>query len=178
LLYSTFIGGNINDRGYGIIVDSEKNIYIIGTTLSSDFPTTSSGFDNSQGGYFDVFVLKLNLLTAHIDSISPIPSVEGKTITFEGSGTNGGDVVRYLWSSSLDGELYNGTDASFSLLNLSVGNHTISLRVQDNRSAWSEEVSTTLEIKKKEDEGAGFELTLMLLVLAGCVVVVGRKKNG
>lgn len=38
LLYSTYLGGSGDDRGYAISVDNVGNAYIAGETLSSDFP--------------------------------------------------------------------------------------------------------------------------------------------
>ena len=61
LLYSTFIGGNVEDIARGIEIDSNGNAYIGGYTQSSNFPTTPGAYDTSyNGGYTDVFVTKLN----------------------------------------------------------------------------------------------------------------------
>ena len=62
LSYSTYLGGNYNDNGYGIAVDSLGNAYITGQTSSLDFPTVNplpSG--HPEGAAYDfVFVTKLN----------------------------------------------------------------------------------------------------------------------
>ncbi len=60
LLYSSYIGGDGNDYGGGIALDSENNIYVTGHTRSSDFPTTSGCFDNSSNGEGDIFVCKFD----------------------------------------------------------------------------------------------------------------------
>ena len=61
LVYSTFVGGDDFDRGVGIALDSENNIYITGDTDSSNFPTTSGCFDDSHnGGMSDAIIFKLN----------------------------------------------------------------------------------------------------------------------
>jgi hypothetical protein len=39
--YSTFLGGTSDDMGNGIAVDKNGNAYIAGTTMSTDFPTTT-----------------------------------------------------------------------------------------------------------------------------------------
>jgi hypothetical protein len=39
LLFSTFLGGTSLDEAYGVAVDSARNIFVTGTTVSGDFPT-------------------------------------------------------------------------------------------------------------------------------------------
>jgi Carboxypeptidase regulatory-like domain/Beta-propeller repeat len=60
LIYSTFLGGSLNDTGNGIAVDSSGNAFVTGNTPSSDFPTTVGAFDTIRTGVSDVFVTKLN----------------------------------------------------------------------------------------------------------------------
>jgi len=60
LLASTFLGGSSIDMSNWIILDYNGNIYVTGGTSSSDFPVTSSAYDNTFNGNSDVFVSKLN----------------------------------------------------------------------------------------------------------------------
>lgn len=60
LVYSTFIGGNYEDRGMNIEVDGSGNVYITGYALSTTFPVTQGAFQSNNGGNEDVFVAKLN----------------------------------------------------------------------------------------------------------------------
>jgi hypothetical protein len=39
-VYSTYLGGSASDNLFGVALDSSKDVYVIGTTLSPDFPTT------------------------------------------------------------------------------------------------------------------------------------------
>ncbi|HKZ63454.1 MAG TPA: PKD domain-containing protein, partial [Thermoplasmata archaeon] len=61
LLYSAFLGGIDWDNGVSIAVDASGSAYVIGYTVSTDFPTTPVAFDTSHnGGWNDAFVTKLN----------------------------------------------------------------------------------------------------------------------
>ncbi|MBK1702788.1 SBBP repeat-containing protein [Thiococcus pfennigii] len=58
-LYSTYLGGSEDDRGWSIAVDIAGNAYVTGYTESSDFPTVNALYPNLSG-YHDAFVFKLN----------------------------------------------------------------------------------------------------------------------
>ncbi|MCC7551872.1 MAG: SBBP repeat-containing protein [Methanobacterium sp.] len=58
LEYSTYLGGNLFDKGRGLAVDNEGNIYIAGQAQSTDFPTTSEAYQKNNAGSADVFVAK------------------------------------------------------------------------------------------------------------------------
>jgi hypothetical protein len=60
LSYSTYLGGSSIDDGFGIAVDGDGNAYVVGSTVSTDFPATAGTFGTSLNGRFDVFVTKLN----------------------------------------------------------------------------------------------------------------------
>jgi len=59
LVYSTYLGGSGEDRGYGIAVDSQGNAYVTGETASANFPTQNA-YQGSNGGNGDAFVTKLS----------------------------------------------------------------------------------------------------------------------
>lgn len=44
LVYSTYLGGSTQDQLNGIAVDSNGNAYVVGGSLSTDFPTTPGAF--------------------------------------------------------------------------------------------------------------------------------------
>jgi hypothetical protein len=64
LVYSTYLGGTGKDYGYGIAVDGSGDAFVVGTTFSSNFPTTAGVFQPACGGGAcvagDAFVTELN----------------------------------------------------------------------------------------------------------------------
>jgi gliding motility-associated-like protein len=62
LLYATYIGGTLsNDQPHSMIVDSDLNLLILGTTKSSDFPIDNvNAMDPTYNGAGDIFVFKLS----------------------------------------------------------------------------------------------------------------------
>ena len=48
ILFSTYLGGAINDFGQAVALDDNGNVYIAGTTFSSDFPVTDGSNGSSR----------------------------------------------------------------------------------------------------------------------------------
>ncbi|MBI3193795.1 MAG: T9SS type A sorting domain-containing protein, partial [Ignavibacteriae bacterium] len=61
LLYGTYIGGFADDWCRTLIVDSTGDVYVVGRSPSSDFPTTPGAFDETYSGSYDVTITKLHL---------------------------------------------------------------------------------------------------------------------
>jgi hypothetical protein len=61
IVYSTYLGGNRNEFPFGMAVDAQGSVYVTGSALSANFPTTAGAFDRTYGGGVDdVFVSKLD----------------------------------------------------------------------------------------------------------------------
>ncbi|MBL4623782.1 MAG: gliding motility-associated C-terminal domain-containing protein [Flavobacteriales bacterium] len=60
LIWSTYLGGLVYDAGYGIQLNNAGDLYIVGGTKSSSFPTTAGVLDSSFQGITDGFITKLN----------------------------------------------------------------------------------------------------------------------
>ena len=64
LVYSTYLGGTLNDDATAIAIDSTGDAYVTGSTCSTDFPVTSGAFQTSYHGggcaLGDAFVTKIN----------------------------------------------------------------------------------------------------------------------
>ncbi len=64
LVYSTFIGGNADEKGHALFPGSKGEIYVTGYVQSADYPTTMGAYDttlNNTANYLtDVFISRLN----------------------------------------------------------------------------------------------------------------------
>ena len=50
LIYSTYIGGNSDELPHSLIVNSFDELFILGTTSSPNFPTTTNAYDSTFNG--------------------------------------------------------------------------------------------------------------------------------
>lgn len=60
LIYSTFLGGSGYEEGRSVVIGPTGNIYVVGTTWSTDFPITKDAFFPTHRGEADVFITKLD----------------------------------------------------------------------------------------------------------------------
>jgi photosystem II stability/assembly factor-like uncharacterized protein len=56
LIYSTYLGGSLQETATGIAVDNFGNAFVTGNTSSIDFPVTGQAFQATRRGSFDAFV--------------------------------------------------------------------------------------------------------------------------
>jgi len=68
-IYATYIGGTGEDHPHSMIVNNQNELVVMGSTASSNFPTTAGAYDrvlNNNTGVpssnFDIFLFKLNEL--------------------------------------------------------------------------------------------------------------------
>jgi beta-propeller repeat-containing protein len=90
LAWSSYLGGSDYDEGYGIAIDGSGNVYVTGSTKSSDFPA-SGGVDTSHGGgVYDAFVTKVDASGSTLAWSSYLGGSAGdggKGIAVDGSGS-------------------------------------------------------------------------------------------
>ena len=129
LVWGTYLGGSGVDMTWTIAVDSDGNVYVMGSTSSSDFPTTPGAFDTSYN-YGDGFATKFSANGALVwstylgssegDALIRIPVDGDGNIYVAGTTYNGGaDVVvrkfsadgALLWSTYLGGSYDDAVSA-------------------------------------------------------------------
>ena len=66
-IYSTYLGGDHEDRATGIAVDGSGNAYVTGWTESANFPSTASAYSSThEAGYKSVFVTKIDAVGSQL----------------------------------------------------------------------------------------------------------------
>ncbi len=58
--YSTFLGGGPSDNAWAVVLDSAGNSYVVGETLSPNFPTLNA-FNDTWSGDDDIFLTKFSI---------------------------------------------------------------------------------------------------------------------
>jgi len=118
---------------------------------------------------------------AYIDYVSKSKVFKGESVEFEGDGDDDGTIVGYRWTSSIDGEIYNGTEWNFTISNLSVGKHNITLQVQDNHGVWSFGNYTKVKVEEKNmfllEPVGPLPLMAYIVMIAVVISVVGISKR-
>lgn len=75
LILSTYLGGTGNDVGNGIVRDGGDDVYVVGSTTSTDFPTLNP-FQKANNGATDAFITQMGSTTAAVVTLTP------STLTF------------------------------------------------------------------------------------------------
>ncbi|KAF0244017.1 MAG: beta-propeller repeat-containing protein [bacterium] len=57
-VYSTYLGGKAQDASLAMAIDKDGTVYLTGSSISSDFPTTNA-FQRVSGGNSDAFLVKI-----------------------------------------------------------------------------------------------------------------------
>jgi hypothetical protein len=70
LVYSSYLGGSACNLGWGIAVDSAQNAYVMGETVTTNFPVTANAVDPTFNGVSDIFITKVNTTIAGPASLS------------------------------------------------------------------------------------------------------------
>ncbi|WP_210514390.1 DUF7948 domain-containing protein [Hymenobacter terricola] len=59
-VYATYLGGSSDDHPHSLVVDRAGNLVILGSTSSSNYPTSTTAYDRTFNGVADIILSKLN----------------------------------------------------------------------------------------------------------------------
>ena len=60
LLWASYLGGSEDEYPHSLVVDYNDDLVVMGTTYSSDFPTTPNAYDTVHGGVTDILVTRIS----------------------------------------------------------------------------------------------------------------------
>jgi gliding motility-associated-like protein len=103
-VYSTYLGGNLRDWPHSLMVDSDNQLVVFGSTESENYPTTEGAFQTEyNGGSADIIISKFN--AAGTDLVAS---------TFLGGsdedGRNTSFTLRHNYGDDARGEVFIGDD--------------------------------------------------------------------
>ncbi|MFZ5551935.1 MAG: PKD domain-containing protein [Bacteroidota bacterium] len=110
LMFSTYLGGDNTDAPHSLVVDANDDLFVLGSTGSSNFPVTAGCYDNTYGGGIavappasgtnyttgsDIFVTKFNPTGTALAGSTYIGGTGNDGLNMAGTLTyNYGDVFR------------------------------------------------------------------------------------
>src|SRR6185503_7388869 len=60
LLFSTYYGGSTNEQPHSLMVNASNQLFVVGRTNSTNFPTTAGVYKTTNSGGYDIIVGKFN----------------------------------------------------------------------------------------------------------------------
>lgn len=118
-IYATYLGGNQTELPHSIVVNSRDELFVLGTTSSSDFPFIAGCYDNSfAGGVLSNLSQGLGVIyNAGSDLIVSRLSEDGSSLlasTYVGGSGNDGlnlsSVLKYNYADEVRGEIFIDKD--------------------------------------------------------------------
>ncbi len=105
LVYSTYIGGSINDQPHSLVVNSNNELCIYGRSNSPNFPTTVGAYNRVLQGLADIAVVRLNQTGTGLIGSTLIggSSNDGANVTTQVYGANMS--LKYNYADDARGEI-------------------------------------------------------------------------
>lgn len=111
LIYSTYIGGSGNESPHSLIVNSNNELLIMGTTASANYPVSATAYDNTFNGgvtYTGSIPNYIGGSDIVISKLNPSGTVLLASTFIGGSGNDGlntGPAIQYNYADDYRGEI-------------------------------------------------------------------------
>jgi hypothetical protein len=100
LVYSTYLGGSAGEESISMTLNSAGNAFVVGTTDSSNFPTTSGALQTTYGGNGNPINCNFSFFTTCGDGFVAKLNSTGSALTY--STYLGGNAADYVSAIKLD----------------------------------------------------------------------------
>jgi len=60
LIYATYLGGNDDDYPHSLVVSDNDELFVLGSSHSTDYPTLTTAYSTTLNGSYDIVISKLN----------------------------------------------------------------------------------------------------------------------
>jgi len=132
LIYSSYLGGSGADAANGIAIDAQGNVYITGTTNSSNFPATPGVLQSKASGGLDAF----------ISAVSTAGTLTASTF-FGGTGDDQGVAIAIVQNAPGDQDVVVACSTASASLNS--GPHPIQTGFMGQSDAYIGEIDHALQ---------------------------------
>jgi len=114
ILFSTYFGGTANESGVDFVQNSSGNLYVIGSTNSTDLPVTAESYPAPNSGLGMPFIFRINSALSSVLS-STYLHTSGANSTSVSANTLGlsGDLNDIIFGGGVTGSLANSTSNSY-----------------------------------------------------------------
>ena len=120
-VYSTYFGGSLDDIFLGLSFDPSGNLWLVGNTVSQDFPVTSNAAQSKFGGARNMFVFQGDAMVVEFGKVLSVPSILADgTGVIHGATYQPGHVVSGSWVS-IKGSGFTDSTVDWSSFNFSSG---------------------------------------------------------
>lgn len=154
LIYSTYLGGESREIPHSLIVDSDNNLFVLGTTDSDDFPTTTNAADQTFNGGPSITNLSFSVPYVNgADMIVAKFNASGSALLgstyLGGNGTDGlnrNNVLAYNYSDEARGEIILDNEGNVVIVSATTSNDfpAVHLGYQTTKSSGQDGVVSKL----------------------------------
>ncbi|MGE0481758.1 MAG: SBBP repeat-containing protein [Phycisphaerae bacterium] len=147
LVYSSYVGGSLDDRSHGVAAHASGSVVVVGETQSANFPSFNA-FQPTRRGAGDAFVIRFTGFVINVPPtlLCPAPinaectSPDGAQVTLNmNAADDDGDALTVVWTvDSADVQTDTvpagqaPTTAAVTLTHLfSIGTHTLEVSISD-----------------------------------------------
>jgi PKD repeat protein len=105
LVWATYLGGNNNEQPHSLVVNNALELYVLGTSRSTNYPTTPSAFSRNNAGGVDIVVTRLSADGTRLLGSTYVGGNGNDGVNERGTGINPTNPLYRFYSDDARGEI-------------------------------------------------------------------------